>query len=50
MAPPPAGGQFGSPQPPAPQARPSPMSLKAQMNMELKEAFARIRKGWDDDK
>jgi hypothetical protein len=25
------------------------MSLKAQMNMELKEAFARIRKGWDDD-
>jgi hypothetical protein len=26
------------------------MSLKAQMNMELKEAFSRIRKGWDEEK
>jgi hypothetical protein len=25
------------------------MNLKAQMNLELKEAFARIKKGWDED-
>lgn len=50
LAPPPAsGGQLGGPQPPSQPRGPSPMSLKAQMNMELKEAFARIRKGWDDD-
>jgi hypothetical protein len=51
FAPPPGPtGQFGSPQAPPQPSRPSPMSLKAQMNMELKEAFARIRKGWDDEK
>jgi hypothetical protein len=50
LSPPPVGGQMGGPQAPAPQARPSPMSLKAQMNMELKEAFSRIRKGWDEEK
>jgi hypothetical protein len=44
------GGQPGVPGPPAQQPRPSPMSLKAQMNMELKEAFSRIRKGWDEEK
>ncbi|MHA1214599.1 MAG: hypothetical protein ACTSR2_01670 [Candidatus Hodarchaeales archaeon] len=49
-APTPGAGRMG--QPPAtgaPAPRPSPMSLKAQMNMELKEAFARIRKGWDEE-
>jgi hypothetical protein len=25
------------------------MNLKAQMNSELKEAFARIKKGWSED-
>jgi hypothetical protein len=25
------------------------MNLKAQMNMELKEAFARIKKGWSEE-
>lgn len=50
LAPPPAsGGQLGGPQTPGQPPRPSPMSLKAQMNMELKEAFSRIRKGWDDE-
>ncbi len=48
LSPPPVGGQMGGPQAPPP--RPSPMSLKAQMNMELKEAFSRIRKGWDEEK
>jgi len=43
----PTGGQAGAVRPPP---GPSPMSLKAQMNMELKEAFSRIRKGWDEDK
>ncbi|NHJ00561.1 MAG: hypothetical protein EAX86_00385 [Candidatus Heimdallarchaeota archaeon] len=45
LAPSPTAGL--GPNAPAPTA--SPMSLKAQMNMELKEAFARIRKGWDED-
>jgi hypothetical protein len=27
----------------------SPMNLKAQMNMELKEAFSRIKKGWSEE-
>jgi hypothetical protein len=42
-------GAPGIPGPGVPAPRPSPMSLKAQMNMELKEAFARIRKGWDEE-
>lgn len=59
---PPATGQpaaappaFGQSRPPgpggAPGAKPrvSPMNLKAQMNMELKEAFARIKKGWSEE-
>ncbi len=50
LAPPTVGGQMGGARPPTPQAHPSPMSLKAQMNMELKEAFSRIRKGWDEEK
>jgi hypothetical protein len=33
----------------APKPRASPMNLKAQMNNELKEAFARIKKGWAED-
>ncbi|UCE13626.1 MAG: hypothetical protein JSV04_00270 [Candidatus Heimdallarchaeota archaeon] len=37
------------PQATAPPPRPSPMNLKAQMNLELKEAFARIKKGWSED-
>ncbi len=47
-APQPGYGQPPAPQPTGPAPRPSPMSLKAQMNMELKEAFARIKKGWDE--
>ncbi len=47
-APQPGFGQPPAPQPTGPAPRPSPMSLKAQMNMELKEAFARIKKGWDE--
>jgi hypothetical protein len=27
----------------------SPMALKAQMNDELRAAFARIKKNWDDE-
>ncbi|MHA1443538.1 MAG: hypothetical protein ACTSR4_02160 [Candidatus Hodarchaeales archaeon] len=51
LAPPgPAGGQAGGTHPPGTAPSPSPMSLKAQMNMELKEAFSRIRKGWDEEK
>jgi len=51
LAPPgPAGGQAGGTRPPGTAPSPSPMSLKAQMNMELKEAFSRIRKGWDEEK
>ena len=51
LAPPgPTGGQVGGTRPPGTAPSPSPMSLKAQMNMELKEAFSRIRKGWDDEK
>lgn len=49
---PPPGPQPGFGQPPGPGApapRASPMSLKAQMNMELKEAFARIKKGWAEE-
>lgn len=46
----PTGDPAGGTRPPGPAPRPSPMSLKAQMNMELKEAFSRIRKGWDDEK
>ncbi|MFX0209225.1 MAG: hypothetical protein ACFFDT_24790 [Candidatus Hodarchaeota archaeon] len=49
LAPQPSFGQPPTPQPAAPAPRASPMSLKAQMNMELKEAFARIKKGWDED-
>jgi hypothetical protein len=46
----PTGGAVGGNIPPGSAPRPSPMSLKAQMNMELKEAFSRIRKGWDEEK
>ena len=49
---PPAFGQSRPPGPGgAPGAKPrvSPMNLKAQMNMELKEAFARIKKGWSEE-
>ena len=46
----PPGGQAGGTRPPGSAPSPSPMSLKAQMNMELKEAFSRIRKGWDEEK
>jgi len=44
------GGPVGGNRPPGGAPQPSPMSLKAQMNMELKEAFSRIRKGWDEEK
>jgi hypothetical protein len=44
--PPGPGGPGGAP---APNPRVSPMNLKAQMNMELKEAFARIKKGWSEE-
>jgi hypothetical protein len=51
LAPPgPAGGQVGGTRPPGTAPSPSPIGLKAQMNMELKEAFSRIRKGWDEEK
>ncbi|MHA1206017.1 MAG: hypothetical protein ACTSSO_00445, partial [Candidatus Hodarchaeales archaeon] len=46
----PTGGQVGGTRPPGTAPSPSPMSLKAQMNVELKEAFSRIRKGWDEEK
>ena len=53
---PPAFGQSRPPEPggapggaPGPKPRASPMNLKAQMNMELKEAFARIKKGWSEE-
>ncbi|MCK4847820.1 MAG: hypothetical protein KAT16_02220 [Candidatus Heimdallarchaeota archaeon] len=46
----PTGVPVGGTHPPGPAPGPSPMSLKAQMNMELKEAFSRIRKGWDEEK
>jgi hypothetical protein len=49
---PPAFGQSKPPEPggaPGPKPRASPMNLKAQMNMELKEAFARIKKGWSEE-
>ena len=42
---------FGQSQAPAPRPKPraSPMNLKAQMNSELQEAFARIKKGWSEE-
>ncbi|MFX0084513.1 MAG: hypothetical protein ACFFAU_02465 [Candidatus Hodarchaeota archaeon] len=48
FSPPPGLGPMpGGAQTPKP--RMSPMNLKAQMNMELKEAFARIKKGWSEE-
>ncbi len=48
FSPPPGLGEMpGGAQTPKP--RMSPMNLKAQMNMELKEAFARIKKGWSEE-
>ncbi|MHA2243438.1 MAG: hypothetical protein ACXADY_00560 [Candidatus Hodarchaeales archaeon] len=51
--PPPAssGGGFQglTKAPPRQAPRAQPMNLKAQMNSELKEAFARIKKGWSED-
>lgn len=45
--PPRPGGAMGGA--PGPKPRASPMNLKAQMNSELKEAFARIKKGWSEE-